>query len=191
MMMEEDPRYYTNSGLIMFYPFILVVLEKLLIKQKKTFNQITTSIFVVLVWICILRTIVFCNNSYSYQKIIYDRALLVTTQVEYELSHLDNYIPGETEVVVIGRFCGNPYMTDIDKEYYKYPYQAFQKTSFTYNNSFRSFCNNIGFPINSVSEGGEIYNEYRNMKEVENMPVFPLKDSIMMIDGRAVIKFTE
>ena len=187
LMQESEPRYYLNYGLSMLYPVYLIVICELIkdvnVKLSNVYKWCLVPFAVILI-----QMILFSNKCYTYQKLIYDRAVSISTFVNSDLNHIDGYVPGETEVVIIGRFDTNTNALMYDESYYKYPYQAFQRASFTYTTTFVSLSRLLGYEINCFKEGGEEYEYYSDLKEVEDMPAFPLNGYIKVIGKVVVVK---
>lgn len=119
---------------------------------------------------------------------MYDRSLSITTQIVYELNHMEGYKPGETPVVlIIDDLITNDNITQIkfDRRWLANS----KKMNFTYTASFSSFIDVLGENVNFVSAGEYLSEEEKTV--VETMPIYPANGYIEQFDNAIVIKFCE
>lgn len=175
-MREQYIRFYVCYAVCMFYPAIML-LQNITIKQSlKKGEKILTCIcsFIVL-----FRTCVFTNELYTNQKVTYDRTVSLTTQIMNDLNNEEGYVPGESEVVFVGRLYRNENLAQISSAFdeFRKPYNAVINASPTYTDSLTAFIRMMGFNVNSVSDLN-ILTEIESNQETIDMPSFPTKGYI-------------
>ena len=152
------------------------------------------------------QNVVFSNQIYSYQKIMYDRATSVATRILDKMETTEGYVIGETEVIMLGSLRNNKDLSKtlrVDESLPKTlqgnmglrelmnesDIHGARLLSITYNQTFDSFAYLLGSEINTL-EDTEIVRQYLAMEEVQNMPVYPAAGCCQMIDGRMVVKLS-
>lgn len=145
-----------------------------------------------LVCIFIYNNVVFSNQVYMRKDYNDKASLSLMTRIVSRLDNLENFTP-KTPACLVGNYMFNPYLVHsdfldtskfnsiignagIDSEF------AFTYNPFTYITNFMKF---------NYTECNVIPDDLFENKEVQNMPVFPIKGSVKMIDGRAVVKLSE
>lgn len=163
-----------------------------------------------LIGLCFLlitaQNIIYSNQIYSNQKIMYDRSLSVTTRILDRMESDPDYIVGQTEVILVGNLRDNEGLkkTLVIDETLPETVQKNQglrellaQTGFnggkllsiTYNQVFDSFAYFLGSEINYITEA-DIVSGYEAMEEVQNMPAYPYDGCCRMIEGRMVVKLS-
>ena len=108
-----------------------------------------------------------------------------------EMDATEGYLPGETEVVVIGRLDSEESRITSRKsiDYFKV-LRGVKKVAITYPLSFERFFRLMGHPIN-MNRDESIITLYESKPEVKEMPCYPAAGYCRMVDGRMVIKLAE
>jgi len=134
----------------------------------------------------------FSNEAYTVSKMIYDRAMTAATTLMVEMDATEGYLPGETEVVVIGRLDSKESSITSRKSIdCLSALRGYKKVAITYPLTFKSFFQLMGHPINMNSKDESLTTFYETKKEVKEMPCYPAAGYCRMVDGRMVIKLSE
>ena len=96
-----------------------------------------------------------------------------------DLNNEEGYVPGESEVVFVGRLYRNENLAQISSAFdeFRKPYNAVINASPTYTDSLTAFIRMMGFNVNSVSDLN-ILTEIESNQETIDMPSFPTKGYI-------------
>ena len=134
----------------------------------------------------------FSNEAYTVSKVIYDRAMTAITMIMVEMDATEGYLPGETEVVVIGCLDSDESSIISSKniDYFK-TLRGYKKVAITYPLTFERYFRLMGHPINMNSKDESLTTFYETKKEVKEMPCYPAAGYCRMVDGRMVIKLSE
>jgi hypothetical protein len=133
----------------------------------------------------------FSNEAYSVSKVIYDRAITAATMIMVEMDATEDYFPGETEVVVIGRLDSDESCITSLYDFKRFKsIRGYTKVAITYPLSFERYFRLMGHPIN-MNHKESIITLYENNPEVKEMPCYPAAGYCRMVDGRMVIKLAE
>ena len=134
----------------------------------------------------------FSNEAYTVSKVIYDRTITATTMIMTAMNSSEEYSPGETEVVVIGRLDSKENnitsMKNIDRFR---SIRGYKKIAITYPLTFERYFRLMGHPVNMNIRDGSLITFYENKPEVKEMPCYPATGYCRMVDGRMVIKLSE
>jgi hypothetical protein len=133
----------------------------------------------------------FSNEAYSISKVIYDRTITAVTTIMVAMDASEGYLPGETEVVVIGSLeSENSSITSNKRIDYFKALRGYKKVAITYPSTFEKFFRLMGHPVNT-NRDESIITFYENKMEVKEMPCYPVAGYCRMVDGRMVIKLAE
>ena len=133
----------------------------------------------------------FSNEAYTVSKVVYDRTITATTMIMTAMNSSEEYLPGETEVVVIGRLDSKENNITSMKNIDRYrPIEGYKKVSITYPLTFERYFRLMGQPIN-MNRDESIITLYESKPEVKEMPCYPAAGYCRMVDGRMVIKLAE
>ena len=134
----------------------------------------------------------FSNGAYSISKVIYDRTITAVTTIMVEMDATEGYLPGETEVVVIGRLDSKESSITSKKsiDYFKKALTGYKKVAITYPQTFERYFHLMGHPINMIHKEA-VVSLYENNSTVREMPCYPVAGYCRMVDGRMVVKFAE
>lgn len=187
LMGKKSIYFLTSYAIFLIYPVYVSAIEKY--GKKLSLHVIASGCAFIILFL----NIIYSNGAYVYQKILYDRSMVVMTKVLGDITETENYILAETPVVLIGSFYSIPIenIEEIDEIDNKYKaLSAFSKISITYNQTFQSMCNLLGYPIILESDS-EIIEEYQNEKVVQTMPAYPQAGYCQIVDGHLIIKISE
>lgn len=141
---------------------------------------------VALLGIVLWNNVTFSNQAYIKKDMEKSATLTLMSRVLDRIESTEGYVPGETEIAVVGRLDWNSFLN-----HGRYGYEVIQK--------------NIGMGIDySISYSFERYiSQYLNypalftdpapfeeLEEVQNMPALPDTGAIRMIDGVVVVKLS-
>lgn len=179
---------------LVFFLFLLVSrwqvekLDKISIDKRKVMHYITTCLTCVLIW----NSICVANGTYLKRKMEHDSNLSLFTQIVSKMESVEEYVPGETEVMFIGvpkhLFVGEEQITG---------FETFGKIAAAQHkyivvrdnpNYIRPYFKYV-LMNRAILADEEIRSKMKKTnKEVRQMPVYPHKDSIKMVDGYLVVK---
>ncbi|MCD7882920.1 MAG: glucosyltransferase domain-containing protein [Lachnospiraceae bacterium] len=193
-MSKEAISFRTAYALFLLYPIMLSVIfhgvgdvrsTSLSSKHKRV--QVVRFASLVAVCIVLFQNIRYSNGAYTVEKILYDRTTSVMTRILEDIEEEDGYVPGETEVVVIGGiYDGNSTITELTSQYSALG--GFKKTSISYARTFNSMAKLLGSKLNIAEDS--VIAEYKQMDEVSEMPAYPSNGYCQMIDERLVVKLS-
>lgn len=132
---------------------------------------------------------IYANQMYLKKDLEYDTTLSVMTRVVDRIEQVEGYIPGETPVEFLG---------DIQRSKLAMTRPAFahlgsltgteENYAITYGDTFWMYLEDVmGYPIKRFRE---TKNEEQE-RVTDDMPCFPDKDSVQMVDGVVFVKLTE
>ena len=131
---------------------------------------------------------IYANQIYLKKDLEYDTTLSVMTRVVDHIEQVEGYIPGETPVKFLG---------DIQRSQLAMTRPAFahlgsltgteENYAITYGDTFWMYLEDVmGYPIKRFRE---TKNEEQE-RVTDDMPCFPDKDSVQMVDGVVFVKLT-
>ena len=131
---------------------------------------------------------IYANQMYLKKDLEYDATLSVMTRVVDRIEQVEGYIPGETPVKFLG---------DIQRSKLAMTRPAFahlgsltgteENYAITYGDTFWMYLEDVmGYPIKRFRE---TKNEEQE-RVTDDMPCFPDKDSVQMVDGVVFVKLT-
>ncbi len=180
--------YFTPSyAMFIFYPICIAIVGNYNSDERNVMQKLAMLAGGGLLCYFVL----YSNGAYSLQKIAYDRTVSIVTRVAGEIDGIEGYIPGETNVILVGCMSDNKGNVELLNGIKKYEVLAgFTKTSITYPQTFTSFFKLMGDKIN-VESNSEKIKEYLENSVVKNMSSYPKKGYCKMIDDVLVIKFSD
>ena len=139
--------------------------------------------------------VAYANQLYLIKDSEANAGIAAASSLLSRLDSLDNYIPGETEVYFIGN--SNNLVRESPRFNTFHSNTGFGGTfSGTYYKSFISYLNyylgqtvNAVFPNRASSSEIEFINSHK--EEIEEMSLYPSKDSVKMIGNSVVVKLEE
>lgn len=171
---------------LMVYAIWMLYLLPILLYQwlvsNKTHRGVRNILFVLMLFI-IFSNIQTANMVYV-KKDIEDKATLaLMTEIMTQVEELDNYVPGETKVTFVG------YMPDIVEtvpgtDRVDGITGAGKASAITYEETYEAYFKNVLLRDVNLSFQSDV----QNSKEVEEMPSYPQKGYVMMLEDIVVVK---
>ena len=120
----------------------------------------------------------------------YNYTYATLNRIISKIEETDNYDPNTSQVVFIGSLEKSKISTT--KKYFNYTDVGLGGNfAVTYLDTYKSFINNImGYPMNIVTDEQEIKRIQKN-KKVKDLPAFPSKDYITIVDDKIIVKLSE
>ena len=182
---SHDLMHYSHSFL---YVLTLVLLQWYDKKGCVNKKQMIPTICCVLVSILLFHNCQTANLTYVKKDLECNGTMAAMTRVLYHIEEQDEYEFGKTPVAFIGKIAIQGGV--VGCENIKSITGSEYDTQITYHGTYKKFFQNIlQYDINVLDEDST--NEFRKMKIVKEMPVFPKKGSVAMIDGVIVVKLDE
>lgn len=168
------------------------------IELKHNLKQLVTKAVSILMVISIVvvmyNSMAFANGIYLAKTLDYQATYELMGNVIADIGKVDGYVPGQTPVAFIGtpvtasqlngQRNGYTNMWEMDSSTHDFYYSVTgYYTYFHYINSIM----NINMDIVSVSEAAE----YAALPEVASMPLYPSSESIKMVNGVVIVKFSQ
>lgn len=180
--------YFISSGMVhmlMQYAVWMVLLLAVMLIQflpeKRNIKKVMYCMVLVCGFLMITENIQTANTIYVKKELEYQSTLSYMTRVADRMEMQEEYIPGETPVLIIGKNIGEP---KSGFERYSYITGVGINGSITYYDTYDAYFEYVlGRPINSIEN-----DELKYSSEVYTMPVFPDKNSIRMVEGTLVVK---
>lgn len=131
----------------------------------------------------------FANTAYLIKDFEQDANMSLFTRINYDINKVDGYIDGETPVAFVGRPLSQIRrnrdftlkITGMSRSFVPY---------YSYSERYKAYFNYI-LMMDTIFVSEKEIDRIREDQRVINMPVYPLKDSIQMIDGVLVVKLGE
>ena len=131
----------------------------------------------------------YSNTAYLKKQLEADATLSVFTRVLERMERTEGYVTRETPVAIIGSLSDSP----LSKEREGFPVNGlglYTNYSTTYLNTHRKYIGYyLGYP--AVFASGSLQWEMEHNQQVLDMPLFPEKGSIQMVEGTMVVKFSQ
>lgn len=198
-LLMHNMNFRTIYAVFLFYPGCIALIEmngSLLFctkpfENKRFFRRCASQALCLACALILFSFVRFSNEAYTVSKVVYDRTITATTMIMTAMNSSEEYSPGETEVVVIGRLDSKENnitsMKNIDRFR---SIRGYKKVSITYPLTFERYFRLMGHPIN-MNHKESIITIYENKPEVKEMPCYPAAGYCRMVDGRMVIKLAE
>ena len=177
--------YRLSFAVFLYYVFLLSILD---VFQYSFSGKIITSravcIFLSLV---IWSNLVYSNGAYTTQKVIFDRSISLYTRVLDDMYEIPEYVHNKTPVILLGDYTFDDYAYDFSKKEYR-DLGTFKNTSVTYPLTVKNLMRYLGEEVNLVQDENTV-SKFLEKKETKDMPSFPYKGYIQMVDNYLVIQF--
>lgn len=132
---------------------------------------------------------VFANQLYLKKELEIDSTLSVMTRVLDRLEQTEGYAAGETPVVFVGSL--NASQINVDKPAFAYMKRfngSEENYATTFSDTYWMYVRDVlGYPMAQAQDAERIARQ----EAVRAMPAFPQKGSVAMVQGVAVIKFSD
>ncbi len=180
----------TIFALFFFYIFVIVLIELYLKNDDKgkTGRRITY-VCAVLLSIFIFDNCIYSNQVYLKKEMENEATLSVITRIIDRMEETEGFVPGETEIAIIGILDEGPFKQHRDG--YDYTTAGlYYNFNTSYPETYPIYMNYyLDYPVNFVNE--DKLTALENSPEVQNMPMFPAKDSVKMVDGVMAVKLSD
>ena len=188
IMLQENLDFYILYALFMNYIACLLIIKECTKElQSIHCSGIVKRGAVICFTLIMFQNILFSNQTYVYQKVLYDRATSITGRILNNIDSCPEYEAGVTEVVLIGTLQKNDELAKLTENR---SLSGGNVLSITYNQTFGSFVTILGSKFNWNSDA-ELMKEYRQKEEIINMPSYPKDGYWKMIDDKMVIKLSK
>lgn len=182
---------YHDLTIYSFHFYYLIPL--VLLSQIDNIKHIVLKSVLGLVCICI-SVLIYDNCLYSNQiylkKDLEDKStLFAITRIIDRVEQTDGYILGETPIAIVGSLNTSEY--GVRRDGFDYTGTGLGNTyAVTYGEVYRTYISKyLNYPAEIISSEKEI-EELEKNEEIRNMPFFPAKDSVKLIDGIIVVKLS-
>lgn len=164
-----------------FFAFSQELSGDILIDYKR-YRIVTSVLLCCVLW----QNIVFANQIYIKKELEKSATLSLTTRVIDRIELTEGYVSGQTPVVFIGELWKNPYLNRgrSGTEAFAQKTGVWSDYSATYNlqNYITEYLN---YPL-MIEDAAQ----FAALEEVQDMPAFPNKDSIRIINDTVVVKLS-
>ena len=139
-----------------------------------------------MVFMTLMGNIKLANQMYLYKNFQYDSALSYMTRVVYDIEKNDDYKTGDTKVAFIGRptFIANENFDEIRRVTGMDLDWTLGASQSDYYEAY--FENVLMIDVNVACD--KTAEKYENDSRIDDMPVYPNKDSIQMVDDVLIVK---
>ncbi len=158
------------------YVLILFICEK-----NKTAKWLYITIYIILS-VNIYNNFLFINNSYLERDINYQETHTLFTNILYDIEKSENYIPGETEVIILGDINSR---INIYKHFEDY---VLHVPTITYPGTYKAYINNILNTKININTSSEIIDIYKSHEQIINNKSYPHPEYIQIIDKKVIVK---
>lgn len=186
-ILAEKIKFLSTYATFMYYPGCIALIENGRGDIEGDKLNIIPKWVSAICFIVLLYFVRISNQAHTVSRILYDRTISNITIIMSSLNEEEEYIPGETEVILIGSLGSNDNITEMNNIEGIKEFMGYKKMATTYTMTFDSFAKIIGYPIN-VNLDDEIASTYKAKEEVKTMPAYPMKGFYKMIDGKMIIK---
>ena len=182
---------------VMHYSIFMIYLLPLLFVDReihrKDFLELKNKAYPITVLLIIVFVMFgnfrFANTAYLIKDFEQDANMSLFTRINYDINKVDGYIDGETPVAFVGRPLSQIRrnrdftlkITGMSRSFVPY---------YSYSERYKAYFNYI-LMMDTIFVSEKEIDRIREDQRVINMPVYPLKDSIQMIDGVLVVKLGE
>ena len=117
-----------------------------------------------------------------------DATLALTNRIIYQIESIDGYVPGDTEVIFVGDLKNNEILNKARPFFNKFLATGLDESyGLTYYLVIENYIvDYLGYPMNIPDK--DYADKIAEKEKIKNMPIYPNKGSIEMIDGVVVVK---
>lgn len=175
---------------LMIYSFFLAYIIIIMLIEMMDIPELykNKTLVYILMGSLLFSNVVYANTAYMKKYMESDATLALTNRIIYQVENTDGYIPGETEVIFVGNLRDNELLNNV-RPYYDRLIATGLDGSYglTYYLVIENYIvDYLGYPMNIPNQ--EYAERFDEKEEVKNMPIYPNKGSIEMIDGAVVVK---
>lgn len=170
------------------YVFGLILADELNVQIGNRLVRVMKKLMIVCIVIVVFDGCIYSNSVYVYRNLVYQNTNLVMNRVVDRIEQVDEYIPGETPVLFIGKISNSLIAPSYD-EFDKNGVGLDGVTSVTYYGTYQQYFNNVmRYPICVYKDRNK---EIASREEVSSMSAFPKSNCCRMVDGILVVKLSE
>ena len=141
---------------------------------------------VALLGIVLWNNVTFSNQAYIKKEMDKSATLTLMSRVLDRIESTEGYVPGETEIAVIGRLDQNSLLSQNRRGYGVVQGKAGMGGNYSISYSFESYVlRYLNYPARFIDSAS-----FEELEEVQNMPALPDTGAIRMIDGVVVVKLS-
>lgn len=131
------------------------------------------------------------NQAYTKKKLIYDATQSIMTRILYSVENTDEYVPGQTKVLLLGSLEKNPYCQNYeDFRFLNSVTRLYPDVSVTYEITYVNYFKYVMNAKLALTTAKNVSAVAQN-KQIDTMPAFPQKGYCRMIDETLVIKLSQ
>lgn len=135
--------------------------------------------------------VIAANQAYTKKKLVYDATQSIMTRILYSVENTDEYVPGQTKVLLVGSLEKNPYCQNYeDFRMLNSITSLSPDVSVTYMSKYSSYFTYV-MNAKLVLTAAENDPVVAQNKKIDTMPAFPQKGYCRMIDETLVIKLSQ
>ena len=172
------------------YVFCISMFENNKIKfarnKKRTYCLINTVTMCTLIF----NGVIYSNQIYMKKHVEYSYTYATLNRIIYKIEEVNDYVPKVSQVMFIGNLENSS--ISVKNNYFNYKDVGLSGNfAVTYLDTYRTFINNImGYPMNIITDEKLISN-FSKRSIIKELPAFPAKDCITVIDDIIVVKLSE
>lgn len=175
---------------LMIYSFFLAyVIIIMLVEVLNTpkLGKIKVLVYIMMTSL-LFSNVVYANTVYMKKYMESDATLALTNRIIYQIESIDGYIPGETEVIFVGDLKNNEILNKARPFFNKFLATGLDESyGLTYYLVIENYIvDYLGYPMNIPDQ--DYADKIAEKEKIKNMPIYPNKGSIEMIDGVVVVK---
>lgn len=180
--------YRLSFAIYLYYIFAISLLETLIEEPDiSTKSLVLTSVSVCSLCLVIWSNLVYSNGAYTTQKVIFDRSISLYTRVLDDIYEVPEYVHNRTPIIILGDYTFDDYAYTLSKKEYQ-DLGTFRNTSVTYPLTVKNLMRYLGEEVNMILDENTT-KKIAEKQETKDMPTFPNKGYIQMIDDYLVINF--
>ncbi len=180
-------------SMLLLYPFVLSLTELCCPRTelpKRPATRVLHPLISILLILMILCGGIYSSQVYLQKDLSYRNTSTIISRIISRMEQTEGYVPGKTPVAFCGSADSNPAIVTNVELFDRSAVGLASPLSVTYYMTLKYYFDNaICYPIVMVSE--EEADIIANKSEVREMPVFPDKNSLKMIDGTLVVKLSQ
>lgn len=178
---------------VMHYSIYMIYLLPLLFVDRKDLLDLKNKSYRIVVLLIIVFVMFgnfrFANTAYLIKDFEQDANMSLFTRINYDINNVQDYIDGETPVAIIGSPKNQIRrnrdftlkITGMSRSFVPY---------YSYSERYKAYFNYI-LMVDTIFASEDEIDILCKDQRVINMPVYPSKDSIQMIDGVLIVKIGE
>lgn len=178
--------------LLMLYPVYLVYVLVLLLTGQQPAPRSAAWLACGLCIFLTMQNVIYANGAYTYRKLVYENTRAQMYTIMAKVEDLPGYVAGQTPVVFSGDFTKSDFAYHNDLlRLYEEGDTGLSGSAITYDGTIKWWFNNImGSNAKVVNTQAEL-DVWAENPAVQALPSYPASGCIAMVDGAAVVKFSD